>query len=331
HQQNHHPHHIIDHQQNNHPHHIINEQKNPNQCRKSKKQPYDHVHYNPRQDHGPQNNSVVKEHEGNIHDMVNGQYESQDMNKNKKKHKNCKNRNSRKEKKHPINDNSSGESIKHVYNKFPQKPGRHTNNVSLEKQNSHEYNVNIQDGQEPVYFNYEDMLRVDKSLFTTVNNICEIEFISTKNYLMTIIDNDESKHNSLNDNDAILKEINKTQNKFINFQLPLEITVPMALRISERLRAFIFDKELTPYYIKQLTDIFELEKDASKIYYYYLKCQNTYEDKKGLFKNLDSIKLCYDSQIDKNFVYIPKDKIPGALSRISNFVNDLLFLLPEFS
>lgn len=198
-----------------------------------------------------------------------------------------------------------------------------------EKQNSHKYNVNIQDRHDPVYYKYEDMLKRDKDLFTIINNICELEFNSTNNYLMKIINNDKLKHNSLNDNEAILKEITKTQNELFSLKLPLEIKVSMALRISERLRAFVFDKDLTAYYIKKLKDIFKLETEAAKNYYYYVKCQKTFSDKKRLVNNLDSIKLYYESQINKNFISIPKDKIPTAIYRISNLVNDLIFLLPQ--
>ncbi|EWC79128.1 hypothetical protein C923_00183 [Plasmodium falciparum UGT5.1] len=323
-QQNYHPHHIIKQQQNHNPHHILQEQEKHHPQGIPKEQPYNNVPYILKKGFEPKTHNHVKEDQPNIKQgVVKGQEPHvDDMHNNTKEHKNFKNTTDVKQPASHIYNNSSEKQIEHVYNK-------HTNNISLEKQNSHKYNVNIQDRHDPVYYKYEDMLKRDKDLFTIINNICELEFNSTNNYLMKIINNDKLKHNSLNDNEAILKEITKTQNELFSLKLPLEIKVSMALRISERLRAFVFDKDLTAYYIKKLKDIFKLETEAAKNYYYYVKCQKTFSDKKRLVNNLDSIKLYYESQINKNFISIPKDKIPTAIYRISNLVNDLIFLLPQ--
>ncbi|KYO02942.1 hypothetical protein PRSY57_0201500, partial [Plasmodium reichenowi] len=330
-QQNHHPYHIIKQQQNHNPHHILQLQKKHHPQGIPKKQPYNNIPYILKKGLGPKTHNHVREDQRNIkHGVVKGQEPHvDDMHNNTKEHMNFKNTTAVKQPASHINNNSSEKQIQHVYNKSPETPARHTNNISLEKQNSHKYNVNIQDRHDPVYYKYEDMLKRDKALFTIINNICELEFNSTKNYLMEIINNDKLKHNSLNDTEVILKEITKTENELFSLKLPLEIKVSMALRITERLRAFIFDKDLTAYYIKKLKDIFKLETEAAKNYYYYVKYQNTFSDKKLLVNNLDSIKLYYESQINKNFISIPKDKIPGAIYRISNLVNDLIFLLPQ--
>ncbi|CRG94461.1 gamete antigen 27/25, putative [Plasmodium gallinaceum] len=166
----------------------------------------------------------------------------------------------------------------------------------------------------------------------------EFKKVSTVEFDTTIIILDKLKGCSidemeeiLKDFDSIKKEIVEVGKKCGDYILREEFRDHMAFRISDRLRDYYAEQEMTEDYYLKLKNIFWMEQKAFEETFFEVSKKKGPIEKKKVIDDVNLIVSHLKRYADSMGIKLSEQKLHNAALRIGRFISDLNFLTLRYS